>query len=317
MQKLFDSTKNPIFRLLCRLVDEINFGAKLTRKEIKNRILALPEFIYAEAPEIEKEEKIIDALFDFDKNGYAKICVNQSINLSPNDSELSFLKTMLIDDEVNFLLPSDLRNKLAERLKNFSPLYNPADWKKLRLKPVAEPEGKIFSEILFVIVEALRKNLKIISAGRKIIPCRLEYDFFADRYYLIAWSEEKNIAEKFSIRSLEKILLTEEKISAEVEDKLKKFYAENSAEISLSVKNVRNAVERCFALFGAFDKEARFQDDGAYFLKISYCKFDEGEILEKILSLGAAVTVLSPQNIRKQIAEKFAAIKNLYTTCNK
>lgn len=312
MQKLFDSTKNPIFRLLCQLINEINLGAKITRKEIKSRIFSLPEFIYTEAPETEKEENIIDELFDFDKNGHAEICVAGSINLSPNDTEINFLKTLLIDDEVNFLLPEELRKKLTERLKNFSPLYNPKDWKKLRLKSVEESEGKIFSEKLSVIAEALRKRVKIFCAGKRIIPCRLEYDFFADKYFLIVWSEEKNIAEKISVQNLEKISLTEEKIFEDVEDKLKKFYSENSAEISLQVKNTRNAVERCFSLFGPFDKKTRFQEDGTYFLNVSYFKFDEEEILEKILSLGAAVTVLSPKNIRKQITEKFLAVKNLY-----
>ena len=312
MKKLFDSSKNPIFRLLCRLVNEINFGAELTRKEIKQRILRLPEFIYAEAPETEKEDAIIDALFDFDENGHAKICLAQSINLSPNDTEINFLKTMLLDDEVNFLLPPDLRKKLSERLKNFSPLYNPEDWKKLRLKPDKNFEGKIFSERLAIVTEALRKKFKILRADKTIIPCRLEYDFFADKYFLIAWSEEKNIAEKISVHDLEKISLTEEKIFDDVEAKLKNFYAENYVEISLSVKNTRNAVERCFALFGSFDKKTRFQEDGTYFLLIKYCRFDESEVLEKILSLGAAVTVLSPQNIRKRIIKKFVAIKDLY-----
>ena len=312
MQKLFDSSKNPIFRLLCCLVNEINSGAKFTRKEVKNRILSLPEFIYSEAPETEKEDAIIDALFDFDENGHAKICVAQSITLSPNVGEINFLKTLLIDDEVNFLLPPDLRKKLSERLKKFSPLYEPKDWKKLRLKSDKESEGKIFSEELSIVIEALRKKIKILCAGKKIIPCRLEYDFFADKYFLIAWSEEKNIAEKIPVHRLGKILLTEEKFSADIEEKLKKFYSEHSAEISLSVKNTRNAVERCFALFGPYDKKTRLQQDGSYFLSIRYCRFDESEVLEKILSLGAAVTVLSPQNIREQIIGKFVAIRNLY-----
>ncbi len=312
MQKLFDSTKNPIFRLMCQLINEINSGEKITRKEIQSKIFGLTEFIYSEAPETEKEKNIIDFIFDFDKNGHAKICFAQPINLSLNDTEINFLKTMLIDDEVNFLLPDDLRKKLSERLKNFLPLYNPKDWKKLRLKPDEEPQGKIFSETLSVIVEALRKKIKIFCGNKKIIPCRLEYDFFLDKYFLIVWSEEKNIAEKISVSKLEKIFLTEEKISENVEEFLQKFYLNHTAEISLQVKNTRNAVERCFALFENLDKKTRFQEDGTYFLTINYCTFDEEEILEKILSLGAAVEVLSPKKIREQIIEKFLAIKKLY-----
>ena len=63
MQSLFDDTKNPVFRLVCQIVKEIRAGAKLTRKEILARIFSLPEFIYVEAPEVEREENIVDTLF--------------------------------------------------------------------------------------------------------------------------------------------------------------------------------------------------------------------------------------------------------------
>ena len=312
MRTLFDSSKNPLFRLMCRLISEINSGAKMTREEIKKRIFSMPEFIYFEAPETEKEEKIIDILFEFDEKGFAKNHIRQSITLPPNDIEIGFLKTMLEDDEVNFLLSDDLRKKLSASLKKFSPLYNPKRWKKLRQKNIEESEGKIFSNKLFVLIEALRKRLEISCNGKKIIPCRLEYDFSSDKYFLITWSEEKNIAEKISVEKLEKILLTKKNIPADIEEKFQNFYSENTAEISLSVRNTRNAVERCFALFGMYEKKARFQDDGTYLLTVEYFKPDEEEILEKIFSLGAAVTVLSPKNIREKIVKKFVAVKNLY-----
>ena len=308
MPTLFDSCKNPLFRLMCRLTNEINSGAKMTRKEIKAEIFSMPEFIYLEAPETKKEEDIIDILFEFDENGFAKNHICQSVTLPPNDIETGFLKTLIEDDEANFLLPNDLRKKLSERIENFSPLYDPKKWRKLRPKNVE----KILSEKLFVLVESLRKRTEISCSGKKIIPCRLEYDFSSGKYFLLVWSEEKNIAEKISVEKLEKILPTKKNIPADVEKKFQEFYSRNTAEISLSVRNVRNAVERCFALLGMYEKKARFQDDGSYFLTVEYFKPDEEEILEKIFSLGAAVTILSPKNIREKIIKKFVAVKKIY-----
>ena len=169
MRTLFDSSKNPLFRLMCRLISEINSGAKITREEIKKRIFSMPEFIYFEAPETEKEEKIIDILFEFDEKGFAKNHIRQSITLPPNDIEIGFLKTMLEDDEVNFLLPDDLRKKLSERIENFIPLYGSKNWHKLRPKNTEEPEGKILSDKLSVLVEALRKRSEISCAGKKVL----------------------------------------------------------------------------------------------------------------------------------------------------
>lgn len=308
MQSLFDDTKNPVFRLLCQIVGRIQAGAKLTRKEILAEIFALPEFIYLEAPETEREEKIVDALFKFNRAGVAEIPSGKTFALPISDTELYWLSAVLADEELFFLLPDALRQKLSARLKDFPPLYEKNFWRKLRAKPTTAA-GKIFSEKLAVIVEALRLQKKISCADEILTPCRLEYDLFADRFFLIVWREQ---VEKIPVETLNKPLSTDENIPPDVEELVKKFYAEHVAEVSLEVKNTRNAVERCFALFSSFDKKSCLQDDGSYFLTITYCTLDEEEIFEKILSLGAAATVLAPKTFRDRIIERFTAIKNLY-----
>lgn len=108
------------------------------------------------------------------------------------------------------------------------------------------------------------------------------------------------------------VKLSDEQIPDNTDEQLENFYSANVAEISLEVKNTRNAVERCFALFSSFDKKARLQDDGSCFLTISYSPLDEEEILEKILSLGATVTIIEPKNIRERLYKRFAEINALY-----
>lgn len=308
MQSLFDDTKNPVFRLLCQVVGRIQAGAKLTRKEILAEIFSLPEFIYLEAPETEREEKIIDALFKFNLAGFAEIPTGKIFSLPISDAELSWLSAVLADEELFFLLPAALREKLSARMKDFPPLYEKNFWRKLRAKPTTAA-GKIFSERLAVIVEALRLRKKISCAEEILTPCRLEYDLFTDKFFLIVWREQ---VEKIPVEALDAPTLLEENIPPDVEECLKKFYAEHVAEVSLEVKNTRNSVERCFALFSSFDKKSCLQDDGSYFLTITYCTLDEEEIFEKVLSLGAAATVLAPKTFRERVIKKFTAIKNLY-----
>ena len=293
MQSLFDDTKNPVFVLMCRIVNEIQAGAKLTRKDILNRIFLLPEFVYTEAPEVEREEKIVDTLFNFNRAGFAEIPSEENFSLPISDTELCWLRTVLADEELFFLLPDALRKKLLNCLKDF-------------------PSGKIFSDKLAVIVEALRLQKKIFCDKEILTPCRLEYDLFADKYALIVWRETAQRVEKIPVENLGLLALSNENISPDVEGHLKKFYAEHAAEVSLKVENTRNAVERCFALFSSFDKKSRLQDDGSYFLTITYCTLDEEEIFEKILSLGAMATVISPKSFRERIIKRFIAIKNLY-----
>lgn len=311
MLSLFDDTKNPLFRLLCRIVNEISAGAKFTRQEILDRIFSLPEFVYLEAPEDEREKEIVDMLFKFNREGFAEIVNVKNFSLPMSDAELCWLSAVLADEELFFLLPRDLREKLLRRLKNFPPLYEKNFCRKLRISSNATAE-KIFSHRLSVVVETLITQKKIICGKEILVPCRLEYDLFADKYFLIIWREELQTIEKIPVENLAEPTLSKESIPLEAETQLKKFYAEHVVEVTIKVKNTRNAVERCFALLSSFDKKSRLQDDGTYFLTIKYCTLDEEEIFEKIFSLGVTATVIAPKSFRERIIKKFIAIQNLY-----
>lgn len=312
MRSLFDDTKNPVFRLLCRIVNEIGDGAQLTRRDILNRIFSLPEFIYIEAPESDREEELVDTLFKFNRAGFAEVPTAKKFSLPMSDAELCWLNAILAADENSFLLPTPLREKLAARLKNFKPLYDKTFWRRISLGKPSETSGKIFSDKLATLVEALRLRRKIISGKELLTPCRLEYDLFADKYFLIVLREDTLSIEKIPVESMSVPRLTSEPAAQNAEELLEKFYTENVAEVTIKIKNTRNAVERCFALLSSFDKKARLQDDGTYFLTVRYCTFDEAEVFEKIFSLGATVEVVAPKSFREQIIRKFSAIKALY-----
>ena len=151
---------------------------------------------------------------------------------------------------------------------------------------------------------------KLQSGERVLIPCRLEYDHFDDRYSLINWNGTR--ADKIPVERLTDLRLLDENIPADIEERLQNFYRLHRAEVSLRLSDTRNAVERCFAVFGSCDKRSRFQDDGSYFLTVSYYDFDENEVFDKIISLGAAVTVIEPEHFRRRVIERLRAIHKLY-----
>ena len=53
--------------------------------------------------------------------------------------------------------------------------------------------------------------------------------------------------------------LTSESAAPNAEVLLEKFYAKNVAEVTIKIRNTRNAVERCFALLSTFDKKVRLK----------------------------------------------------------
>lgn len=317
MMSLFEETKNPLFNLICQIVNEIQAGAKLTRKDIKQKIYEMKQFQYLEAPDFEREEEIIDLMFKFQgPNDYAAIPFNEPVPNLITQTELSWLKTVLMDKDTAFLIAENFRVNLLEKLEDIPPLYNPEIWQKLHFKSNESSSGLKYNQTLTLIVEVLRdrKTLCRQTNGQEeiIIPYRLEYDLFNDRYALLTWNENIEVAEKIFLEDLSYISSNNKPIPENIESKLQNFFLKHEAKITLLLRKTRNAVERCFELFGSYDKQARIQNDGTYLLTIKYYDFDEEEVIERILSLGAAVTVIDPESIRKKIINRLIEIRKLY-----
>lgn len=312
MTSLFDATQNPLFRLLCTLVNEIHAGARLSRRDIYDRIVSVPPFHYKEAPDDSRENQIIDAVFQFPPpEHFAKLRLEVPLPPLICDTELSWLKTMLLDADAAFLLPPELRAKLLERLAEIPPLYDPNAWQKLRFVNPENPP--LNQQTLALIVEALRQHRKILQQDAAIIPCALEYDFSTGEFFLIVWNENLREAQKFPVAQLESVRLSEESVPPDLSDRLRDFYRQHTVELSLLLRNRRNAVERCFALFGSYDKTSRYQQDSdSYVMTVKYYDFEEAELLEKILSLGAAVTVTAPKPLRQKIIQRLREVRQLY-----
>lgn len=312
MTSLFDATQNPLFRLICALVSEIHNGAKLSRRDIRSRILSLPSFHYNEAPETSREEKIIDAMFQFPPpEHFAKLRLELPLPPLICDTEISWLKTMLLDADAAFLLPPELRTKLLERLTEIPPLYDLNHWKKLRF--VNPDRLPLNQQTLSLIVEALRQRRKIFHGSGAVIPCVLEYDFSTGEFFLIVWNENLREAQKFPAEKFTGASLSDESVPPDLSDRLRQFYSQHTAELSLLLRNRRNAVERCFALFGSYDKTSRYQKEtDTYFMTVKYYDFEENELLEKILSLGAAVTVTAPEPLRQKMIQRLQDIRSIY-----
>ena len=84
MQSLFDEIKNPLFSLMCRLVNEIHDGKKLTRQEIKNRIRNLPDFFITRHRILNAKKKLLTRFF----------ILTKKINLQKIISTRKFLRRL-------------------------------------------------------------------------------------------------------------------------------------------------------------------------------------------------------------------------------
>ena len=75
--------------------------------------------------------------------------------------------------------------------------------------------------------------------------------------------------------------------------------------LTLLIKNERNALERVMLHFAHFEKSAKRTDDDEYYiLNLKYYADDETEIVIRVLSFGPNVKVLSPESFVNLIKER-------------
>ena len=318
MRSLFNETKNPIFPVLCSLVNEIYNGAEYTEAELLQQLKERTGFQYNNAADIAAEQAILEKLFHFQNaKAPAELYLNAPLpHLPPENIELEWLRSLLDNPRAAFLLPTALHTKLSQQLRSIPPLIPPNIWQHqtdTKDNPAAEP----LQTYLRITLQALRQRQQITIQSKHqiettISPCRLEYDLANGEYTLLYWNETTAAPSRLILADLQKLNITEYPIPDEFEEKFDQFYQENQQTLRLRLQPKRNAVERCFALFSSFNKEAYWTNDNTYILKINYCHIDQSEIIAKLLSLGAAVTVLEPTALQKEIIKILRSAQKKY-----
>ena len=313
--ELYKEIKNHIFTKIRCIINEIDQGTEYDRKNLINKLHE--GFDYSFADDTDLNEYIVDLLFSFDDKGIAKNRLNSSVPIQPSNLELRWLRSMLEDKEYSFLLPSKLHKKLRDRLKDIEPLIvYPYAWRRLH----ANTLDSHTRAILIKYIQALTNQKQIyyedegltgVLYQRKASPSYLEYDLAKNKYNLILWDSDNQCVVRLNAAKLHNIkILNDEPVPYDIFEKVEKFYEQHKTFFKIKLKNNSNAVERCFQIFSNYDKDAFAynedeNDEGldTYELKIWYYDFDRQEIIEKILSLGSSITVLEPEDLRKEIID--------------
>ncbi len=85
---------------------------------------------------------------------------------------------------------------------------------------------------------------------------------------------------------------------------------EKIKEVTLEIKDKRNALERVMLHFAHFEKYAEKTEKEKYILKIKYYENDETEVLIRVLSFGPLVKVIAPQSFIDLIKERLILQKS-------
>lgn len=249
-----------------------------------------------------------------------KPVVNEAVPIMFTKVELRYIKTLLEDSGFCSLIGKQLSNKLINNLSNIESF----NWKENCIFQGIRSTADNLLETdlgnkLKIIIEAIieEKSLlykNIIKDGSEYkngIPYRILYSPRTGRYQLIIVTKEQDRPILANIQNLNDVRVGEvckdmHKHVAKLIEKKKKW----DDPLVLEVNNIYGSVERCFSLFNFYHKEAYYDESiERHILKIYYYDFDESELVRDILSLGDAVIVRSPDNIRQEVINR---IKRAY-----
>ena len=162
------------------------------------------------------------------------------------------------------------------------------------------------------VARILSRNVSC-SVGRSVSSPMPTATAATNCYDLIIWQADEARAIKMRVARLESVQCLDAPIPAGTEASFQQFLASRRQSVTLRIERQNNAVERSFMMFASYDKEASYDEEAdTYTIQLYYYDFDRREILQQILSLGAAATVLAPADMREAIIERLqAAWQNL------
>ena len=200
----------------------------------------------------------------------------------------------------------------APDLGEVEPLFTKDDYKVFDQYSDGDPfEDKNYIENFRTILCAIKNNrpVKVTTTNRhgeeiyvRFFPKGFEYSLKDDKIRVVADGS------RYKLFNLGRI-------------KTCRFYEGNGAwtekpkgekqkELTLLIKDERNALERAMLHFAHFEKRAERVDEGRYILRLKYYEPDETEIVIRVLSFGPCVKVIEPQSFVKLIRERLILQKS-------
>lgn len=234
----------------------------------------------------------------------------QPAELPPGKLEKEFLAGALKDDAAPLFLELELRALLEEAILPQEEKTEFQSYTSAAPAPAPGLPGEEFRALLQAIQEGreviYRYTTATDSGPREgtAIPWKLEYDAFDHRWWVILYIPEQDRTVKAVLDHLRDIRLggaahaSEEKILRSMERLLA------PEPIVLEIRTERSALERCALVFQhQMLQTMERMENGNYKLMFPYYRFDENEILHKLLYLGPMVRLRGPKQMQRKLME--------------
>lgn len=215
-----------------------------------------------------------------------------------SDAERMFLKDLISDTRVSWLLSEDLLQLLTATLDSVDTTFPANTWTRI---PTMTDDTPASMDVVIQCLQAIENNVRITLNDKDLSPCRLEYSVASNGYTLIAYDHTEETFRDFSLHDVESITVSTQARLDDLEIVYATYREESKQTISFILHDANNAVDRCFNYFSNYTIQAKNITAEEFTIEVSYLPFQEQDILRHLLKLGCAIRILDDCPLRDRL----------------
>jgi len=215
-----------------------------------------------------------------------------------SDAERMFLKDLISDARVSWLLSEDLLQLLTTTLDSVDTTFPANTWTRI---PTMTDDTPASMDVVIQCLQAIESNVRITLNDKDLSPCRLEYSVGSNGYTLIAYDHTEETFRDFSLHDVESITVSTQARLDDLEIVYATYREESKQTISFILHDANNAVDRCFNYFSNYTIQAKDITAEEFTIEVSYLPFQEQDILRHLLKLGCAIRILDDCPLRDRL----------------
>ena len=222
-------------------------------------------------------------------------------------AERMFLKDLLTDRRINWMLPIDMQQYLEQTLAEV-PTTLPANaWanKSLAVDRTADSYTNHWL-CTQAMIEKTTLSWETHEGVTTVIPCKLEYNTATNGFSLIGYHVADETFHYYALDTLPTVTVGNVPVEIDANALYKEYQETNRQTGLFSIYDLNNAIDRCFNAFCNYEIVGTETDHNTFTLSVEYLPFQEKDIVQILLSLGAAVRIHQPSTLKDQIQTIYA-----------
>lgn len=217
-------------------------------------------------------------------------------------AERMFLKDLLKDRRINWMLPIDIQQHLEETLAKVTTTLPTNVWANKSLTVDRTSESyKNHWLCTQAMIEQTTLSWETPEGVTTVIPCKLEYNTATNGFSLIGYHAADKTFHYYSLDTLPIVTVGKASIDIDTNTLYKEYQEINRQTVVFTIYDLNNAIDRCFNAFCNYEIVGSETESNTFTLSVEYLPFQEKDIICILLSLGTAIRIQKPTSLKNHL----------------